>query len=95
MATDMRASNVKRYRREHEDVYIDDCEDPDGDVVLYDAYAKIEALLTEARERITSKPWDDRTCLHARISIALGLPVEYDPAEYGLDLTRHDETHTL
>jgi hypothetical protein len=34
-------------------------------------------LLAEAREHICDKPWDERTLLHARISRALGLPVEY------------------
>lgn len=38
---------------------------------------KLEGLLREARDHITAKPWDDKTCLHARISIALGLDVEY------------------
>lgn len=38
---------------------------------------KLEALLREARDHVTAKPWDDRSCLHARISVALGLEVEY------------------
>lgn len=39
--------------------------------------AAANSLLREARDRITDKPWDDLTLLHARISEFLGLPVEY------------------
>lgn len=39
--------------------------------------ADLRALLKEALEHVTDKPWDDPTLLHARISEALGLPVEY------------------
>lgn len=35
------------------------------------------ALLREAREYITDKPWDDNSRLHDRISDALGLPRHY------------------
>ena len=38
---------------------------------------QLEGLLTEAREQITDKPWDDTTRLHRRISEALGLEVQY------------------
>lgn len=39
--------------------------------------ARLIGLLREAREHVTDKPWDDSSLLHARISEALGLPVEY------------------
>ena len=45
--------------------------------VLWRRVALLQGLLTEAREHVTDKPWDDRTLLHKRISEALGLPVEY------------------
>ena len=35
------------------------------------------ALLKEAREHVTDKPWDDDTYLHDRISDALGMPRSY------------------
>ncbi len=35
------------------------------------------ALLKEARDQITDKPWDDCTRLHDRISDALGMPRSY------------------
>jgi hypothetical protein len=43
-------------------------------------------LLKEALNHITSQPWDDSTCLHARISVALGLAPEYDPGIYGFNI---------
>lgn len=44
--------------------------------VLWQRIALLQGLLTEAREYVTDKPWDDSTLLHKRISEALGLPVE-------------------
>jgi hypothetical protein len=41
------------------------------------SWVELIGLLTEAREMITDKPWDDDTRLHERISKALGLPVSY------------------
>lgn len=40
------------------------------------------ALLAEALNHITDKPWDDRTHLHGRICDALGRPRAY-PGHYG------------
>lgn len=40
-------------------------------------WSKLVGLLTEARDHVSPKPWDEDTCLHARISYALGLPIEY------------------
>lgn len=37
----------------------------------------LKALLAESLNHITDKPWDDSSCLHARISAALGRPVQY------------------
>ena len=34
-------------------------------------------LLREALGHVTDKPWDDDTMLHARISEAIGEPVQY------------------
>lgn len=45
--------------------------------ILWQRIALLQGLLTEAREHVTAKPWDDPTRLHRRISEALGLPVEY------------------
>lgn len=42
------------------------------------------ALLIEALEWVTEKPWDDGTFLHYRISNALGLPVAYPEWDYSL-----------
>ena len=36
-----------------------------------------EALLREALQWVTDKPWDDDTLLHKRISEFLGEPVHY------------------
>lgn len=41
------------------------------------ALVELVPLLHEALEWIPSKPWDDRTYLHKRISEVLGLPIEY------------------
>lgn len=41
-----------------------------------------EALLREALQHITDKPWDDSTSLHKRISEHLGLPVSYPDWDY-------------
>lgn len=41
------------------------------------SYFELVALLTEALDHVTDKPWDDCTHLHARISAALGLPIQY------------------
>lgn len=38
---------------------------------------KLLALLKEAREWVSDKPWDDPTSLHKRISEELNLPVSY------------------
>ncbi|MDK0999974.1 hypothetical protein ACO2TQ_38860 [Burkholderia sp. OKR4-1] len=52
-------------------------EQNDGLSAHVDRLAAANSLLREARDRITDKPWDDQTLLHARISEFLGLPVEY------------------
>lgn len=44
---------------------------------VYEEIARLRSLLREAREWVTAKPWDDSTELHKRISVELGLPVEY------------------
>ncbi|VWC81349.1 hypothetical protein BLA39750_01222 [Burkholderia lata] len=49
----------------------------DGPATPVNRLEAANSLLREARERITDKPWDDQTLLHARISEFLGLPVEY------------------
>lgn len=36
-----------------------------------------EALLREALQWVTDKPWDDDTLLHKRISEFLGEPIHY------------------
>lgn len=41
-----------------------------------------DALLLEALQHITDKPWDDSTFLHKRISERLGLPVSYPDWDY-------------
>jgi CHASE1-domain containing sensor protein len=46
-------------------------------LALQQRLRQLEGLLTEAREHITDKPWDDTTRLHRRISEALGLEVHY------------------
>lgn len=80
-------------RQAFEDRYQRDWNDPSGDEMKATwaaawaaARAITDPLLQEALEHITPKPWDDSTMLHARISRALGLEVEY-PDQLGHDQT--------
>lgn len=71
-------------RTAFEDRYQRGWNDPSGDEIKAvwslawtDAQAPAKALLTEALDHITPKPWDDMTLLHARVSEFVGQPVEY------------------
>lgn len=61
-------------------------EDVEGHWVRWSDVTTLHVLLREALDHITAKPWDDSTCLHARISVALGLTPEYNPGVYGFDI---------
>lgn len=41
------------------------------------ALGEARRLLEECLARVTDKPWDDPSLLHARVSEFLGLPVSY------------------
>lgn len=51
--------------------------DPKLRVCEMEKLAKACALLAEALDHITDKPWDDRTQLHSRICKFLGRSVTY------------------
>lgn len=48
----MTDSQVKRYDREHEDVPLDECENENGEMVLWSDFDALEKQLRETREAL-------------------------------------------